>query len=105
MGAVIDAERAKYRAEQALVRCEEAELKASTAYTCSVEAVQILAQEMRELAAGVPIGVESFDKLIEMASEEQRKPFQAYDPRDMRIHAPKPAEAIGVRLPKKGKSE
>ncbi|MCX7038058.1 MAG: hypothetical protein NT005_02830 [Spirochaetes bacterium] len=100
MWAVMQSEEASYRAKDAVARCELAEMKASTAYQCSIEAVQILAQEVREIAAGVPIGVESFDKLLEMASEEQRKPFQAYDPADVKVHGPKgAAQAIGVSLP------
>ncbi len=101
--AVMQAEEASYRARAAAARCEEAECKASTAYACSIEAVQILAQEMREIAAGVPIGVESFDALLKMASEEQHAPTcELPEPAWLcrKRGGPKGgADAFGVKLP------
>ena len=79
--AVMQSEEASYRARESVARCELAEARAATAYQCGIEAVQILSQEIREIAAGVPIGVESFDALLEMASKEKHGTCEIPQPR------------------------
>ena len=69
--AVMQAEEAAYRAREAVARCELAELSASTARSCAIEAVQILAQEMREVTEGRPVSAIVYDEFLAQVAEKR----------------------------------
>jgi len=108
--AVLQSEEAAYRAKEAVARCECAEAKASTAYACSLEAVQILAAEVREAVEGRPVSAIVFDEFLRQAAEEVKAEHgrcEIEEPAFLcrkRGASQSAAEALGVRLPRDEKA-
>jgi hypothetical protein len=104
----LEAEQSVYQAREALARAETAEMKATTAYTCSLEAVKILAQEVREATEGRPVSAIVFDEFLRQASEGQHGGCEIEEPAFLnrpssRKGGPRSeTQALGVSLPHAG---